>query len=149
MCVRVWFVCACVWFVCVCVRFVCTLSPLARSFQNGWMKSQEPSFPVPSRVTRMAFFSSSAGRRLFTVRYLLLFMWSSCRHTTRPVITLHVRFSHSLLVFCCYLQTQTSECVRQGAALVLVLMSVGHRTMQLHASQTECVFEHVNAAAQL
>lgn len=56
-----------------------TLSPLARSFQKGWMKSQEPSFPVPSRVTRMAFFSNRAGRRLFTVRYLLLFMWSSCR----------------------------------------------------------------------
>lgn len=54
-----------------------TLSPLLRSFQKGWMKSQEPSLPVASSVTRMAFFSSSAGNRLFTVRYLLLFMCRS------------------------------------------------------------------------
>lgn len=32
---------------------------------------------MASSVTRMAFFSSSAGRRLFTVRYLLLFMCRS------------------------------------------------------------------------
>lgn len=56
-----------------------TLSPLLLSFQKGWMKSQEPSLPVASRVTLMAFFSSSAGSRLFTVRYLLLFMCSSWR----------------------------------------------------------------------
>lgn len=54
-----------------------TLSPLLRSFQKGWMKSQEPSLPVASSVTRMAFFSSRAGSRLFTVRYLLLFMCRS------------------------------------------------------------------------
>lgn len=56
---------------------VLTLSPLLRSFQKGWMKSQEPSLPVASSVTRMAFFSSRAGSRLFTVRYLLLFMCRS------------------------------------------------------------------------
>lgn len=54
-----------------------TLSPLLLSFQKGWMKSQEPSLPVASSVTRMAFFSSRAGSRLFTVRYLLLFMCRS------------------------------------------------------------------------
>lgn len=54
-----------------------TLSPLLLSFQKGWMKSQDPSLPVASSVTRMAFFSSRAGSRLFTVRYLLLFMWRS------------------------------------------------------------------------
>ena len=43
------------------------------------MKSQEPSLPVASSVTRMAFFSSRAGSRLFTVKYLLLFMCRSWR----------------------------------------------------------------------
>lgn len=56
---------------------ILTLSPLLLSFQKGWMKSQEPSLPVASSVTLMAFFSNRAGRRLFTVRYLLLFIWRS------------------------------------------------------------------------
>lgn len=59
-----------------------TLSPSLRSFQKGWMWNQEPSFPAGSRETRMAFFSSKAGRRLFTVRYLLLLM---CRSWDRRI----------------------------------------------------------------
>lgn len=66
-------------YACICVCEI-TLSPLALSFQKGWMKSQDPSFPVPSRVTRIAFFSSNAGRRLFTVKYLLLFICRSWKH---------------------------------------------------------------------
>lgn len=62
---------------------ILTLSPLLLSFQKGWMKSQDPSLPIASSVTRMAFFSSRAGRRLFTVRYLLLFMWRSWKAKTQ------------------------------------------------------------------
>ena len=70
---------------------VLTLSPLLRSFQKGWMKSQEPSLPVASSVTLMAFFSSRAGSRLFTVRYLLLFMCRSCEAAGGQVVVGGVR----------------------------------------------------------
>lgn len=41
--------------------------------------------PLASRYTRIAFFSRNDGRRLFTVKYLFDFKWSSC--TTLPYCT--------------------------------------------------------------